>query len=471
MGNVTLKPVRWAVTRYSPGGRSFIAKFPSPSEVVVKLAVRVPRAAPAMGVVCRILRVAPRTGWPVTEFTTFPSSLQASWGRSGLTGWDCAPSWGMSSARARRPAEREFIAIFTYDKAITFMTTLTHLECSLCGKQLAAGEPRSLCGCGGILLARYDLEHAREGYSRDWLVHAPASMWRYMPLLPAANPNAIVSLGEGMTPLVRTRRLGEALGAPNLWIKDEGVNPTGSVEARGMSCAVSMALDLNIREVSIRSGGDAAAALAAYAAAAGIAATVVLPPGVRPAIYLQCRASGAQVVLSDDVSSRGEGFDLDALREPYRLEGAKTVAYELAEQSRWDLPDVVLWPAGEGLELIGAWKAFEELEAVGWISNKRPRMIAVEAGTPRTLAAGLRVSQPLGERLMLAVLDASGGTKVAVSDQEMLDSGVELARTEGIFAGLEGGGAWLPSASCQPGPVRSAPKSASPFLNPGSGQD
>jgi len=350
------------------------------------------------------------------------------------------------------------------------MTTLTHLECSQCGKQLAAGEPRNLCDCGGILLARYDLEHAREGYSRDWLVHAPASMWRYMPLLPAANPNAIVSLGEGMTPLVRARRLGEALGAPDLWIKDEGMNPTGSVEARGLSCAVSMALDLNIREVSICSGGDAAAALAAYAAAAGIAATVVLPPGVRPAIYLQCRASGAQVVLSDDVSSRGEGFDLDALREPYRLEGAKTVGYELAEQSRWDLPDVVLCPAGEGLELIGVWKAFEEMEAVGWISNKRPRMIAIQGDAPRTLAAGLRVTKPIGERLMLAVLSASGGTTVAVSDQEMLDSGVELARTEGIFAGLEGAAA-VAALRKLTGAGSIRPEERVAILNPGSGHN
>jgi threonine synthase len=349
------------------------------------------------------------------------------------------------------------------------MTTLTHLECSQCGRQLAAGEPRNLCDCGGILLARYDLEHAREGYSRDWLVHAPASMWRYMPLLPAANPNAIVSLGEGMTPLVRARRLGEVLGAPNLWIKDEGVNPAGSV-ARGMSCAISMALDLNIREVSICSGGDAAAALAAYAAAAGIQARVVLPPDVRPAIYLQCRASGAQVDLSGAVSRRGKGFDLDALREPYRLEGAKTVGYELAEQSRWDLPDVILCPAGEGLELIGAWKGFEEMEAVGWISNKRPRMIAVEAETRRTLAAGLRVSQPLGERLMLAVLTASGGTTVAVSDQEMLDAGVELARMEGIFAGLEGAAA-VAALRKLTGAGSIRPEERVAILNPSSGHN
>ncbi len=318
------------------------------------------------------------------------------------------------------------------------MTNLTHLECCRCGKQIEARKPQNLCECGGPLLARYDLERARQGYSREWLDHAPSNLWRYMPLLPIANPGSVVSLGEGMTPLVRARRLGEALGVPNLWIKDDGVNPTGSTQARGFSCVISMALELNIGEVRICSGGDDAGALAAYAAAAGVEARMILPHDASPAIYVQSMMAGENVTLSEDSSLCQQGFDVGVFQEPYRLEGIKTLGYEVAEQSRWELPDLILCPAADGMELIGMWKAFEEMEALGWISSKRPRMVAVQAEAPRTLAVGLRVTMSPGEGLVRAVLDTSGGATVTVSDQEMLDAGIELARSEGVFAGLEG---------------------------------
>ena len=240
------------------------------------------------------------------------------------------------------------------------MTTLSHLECSRCHKKLDSATLRNLCECGGPLLARYDLASTRLSWSREWLAHAPSTMWRYAPLLPVANPNAIVSLGEGMTPLLRARRLGDALGLKDLWIKDEGVNPAASVEARGFSCAISMAVERGIRQVSVAIAGDPASALTAYAAAAG----------------LQGRADGD---------------------EPYYLEGIKTVGLELAEQFRWELPAVILAPSG--VIVSGLEKAFDELEAIGWISSRRPRLIAAE---PPPIA-------------------------------DMLEAGLEIARTEGIF--------------------------------------
>jgi len=273
------------------------------------------------------------------------------------------------------------------------MPTLTHLECGRCRKAADAAAVASRCPCGGELLARYDLEAIRRSWSREWLGHAPATMWRYAPLLPVANPNSIVSLGEGMTPLVRARRLGAALGLKDLWIKDEGVNPAGSVEARGFSCAVSMAAEGGIREVSLSAAGDAACALAAYAAAAGVHAAIGFPRGVSQTSYVECLACGATV--SPGAPAGGGG--------PYHLEGVKTVGCEIAEQFRWELPGAILAPAGGILPAME--KAFDELEALTWISSKRPRLVAVEPG----------------------------------SLHEMLEAGLELARTEGILPSPEGG--------------------------------
>ncbi|MBI1898125.1 MAG: threonine synthase [Acidobacteria bacterium] len=350
------------------------------------------------------------------------------------------------------------------------MTTLTHLECSECGKTHEKGKPHNLCDCGGPLLVRYDLDRARSEWKREHLAAAPPSMWRYAPVLPVAEPANIVSLGEGMTPLVRTARLGRALGAADLWVKDEGMNPTGSFKARGLACAVSMCRELSIRKVAIPSAGNAAGALAAYAAAGGLEAHIFMPRDVPQANFIECRATGAHVTLVDGlisdcgkmVASRqaAEGwFEVSTLKEPYRIEGKKTMGYEVAEQMNWELPDAILYPAGGGVGLIGMWKAFGEMEQLGWIGPKRPKMIAVQAegcqpvvrayqeGKDRsaffegasTVAAGLRVPKPLGDKLMLDAIRESGGCAIAVSDAELLDAGIQLAACEGMFAAPEGG--------------------------------
>jgi threonine synthase len=350
------------------------------------------------------------------------------------------------------------------------MTTITHLECATCGKRHEAGRLHNLCACGGPLLVRYDLDKLREGWSREWIPSGPTSMWRYAPVLPVSKPAAMITLGEGMTPLVHTTRLGARLGSEDLWVKDEGVNPTGSFKARGLSCAVSMCVELGVKKVAIPSAGNAAGAMAAYAAAAGIEAHIFMPRDVPQANYIECRAAGAHVTLVDGlisdcariVASRKdeEGwFDVSTLKEPYRIEGKKTMGYEVAEQFRWQLPDAIFYPCGGGVGLIGMWKAFAEMEALGWVSSKRPKMIAVQAegcapivkafeeGKPRseffehaeTVASGLRVPKALGDFLVLDAVRQSNGTCVAVSDEEMLEAAVELAADEGIFAAPEGG--------------------------------
>ncbi|MBI4875848.1 MAG: threonine synthase [Acidobacteria bacterium] len=349
------------------------------------------------------------------------------------------------------------------------MTTLTHLECSRCSRRHEAGKVWNLCECGGPLVVRYDLERARQGWSRDWVNNGPTTMWRYAPVLPVAKPAAMISLGEGMTPLVRVPRLGERLGAKDLWLKDDGVNPTGSFKARGLACALSMAVELGVRKLAIPSAGNAASALAAYAAAAGLEAHIFMPRDVPQANFIECMSFGARVTLVDGLISdcarmvaegaaREGWYDVSTLKEPYRIEGKKTMGYELAEQFRWTLPDAILYPTGGGVGIIGMWKAFAELEALGWVVGKRPKMIAVqvegcqpvvrayESGedhceffqNAHTLAAGLRVPKPLGDFLILDAVRSSGGTAIAVSDEEALDAGVELAHREGIFAAPEG---------------------------------
>jgi threonine synthase len=350
------------------------------------------------------------------------------------------------------------------------MTTITHLECSLCGKRREAGQPHNLCECGGPLLVRYDLDKVRESWNREWIPNGPSSMWRYAPVLPVSKPAAMTSLGEGMTPLIETRRLGKRLGARDLWVKDEGVNPTGSFKARGLSCAISMCVELGLTKVAIPSAGNAAGAMAAYAAAAGIEAHIFMPRDVPQANYIECCAAGAKVTLVDGlisdcgkiVASRkdAEGwFDVSTLKEPYRIEGKKTMGYELAEQFRWQLPDVIFYPCGGGVGLIGMWKAFAEMEALGWIGAQRPKMIAVQAEGcapivrafeegkssseffehAQTVASGLRVPKALGDFLVLDAVRRSGGTAIAVSDDEMIDAAIDLASDEGIFAAPEGG--------------------------------
>ncbi len=338
----------------------------------------------------------------------------------------------------------------------------------MCAQKYAADQIQNLCACGGPLLVRYDLDAIRNAWSRAEVREGPNSMWRYGPVLPAAD-GSIVTLGEGMTPLLPARRLGARLGARNLWIKDEGLNPTGSFKARGLSCAVSMAVELGIQKMAIPSAGNAASALAAYAAAAGIEAHIFMPRDVPQANYIECKAFGAFVTLVDGLISdcaklvaagaAAHGwYDVSTLKEPYRIEGKKTMGYEVAEQLDWQLPDAIFYPTGGGVGMIGMWKAFDEMQALGWIGGERPKMIAVqvegcqpvvrafERGEARsqfwehasTVAAGLRVPKPLGDFLILDAVRASGGTALAVSDGELLDAGIQLAREEGIFAAPEG---------------------------------
>ncbi|GIU76008.1 MAG: threonine synthase [Bryobacteraceae bacterium] len=349
------------------------------------------------------------------------------------------------------------------------MTTLTHLECSLCGRRHEAGRPWNLCECGGPLLARYDLEAARRSWSREWLAGAPASMWRYAPVLPVSQPASMVSLGEGWTPMIRARRYGESIGAGEVWIKDEGLNPTASFKARGLACCISMCRELGVRKVAIGSAGNAAGAAAAYAAAAGIEAHIFMPRDVPEANYIECMSYGARVTLVDGLISdcgrrvtegreREGWFEINTLKEPYRIEGKKTMGYEVAEQMQWRLPDAIFYPTGGGVGLIGMWKAFDEMEALGWIGPARPKMIVVQAAgcapvvrafeegkertefwqNARTISSGLRVPKPLGDFLILKIVRASGGTCVAVEDREALEAGARLGRLEGIFPCPEG---------------------------------
>jgi threonine synthase len=348
------------------------------------------------------------------------------------------------------------------------MPKATYLECSQCHERFDAGAVANLCHCGGPLLVRYDLDTIRVRWRRRDVPNGRSNMWRYAPVLPASD-QFIVSLGEGWTPLLRTRRLGAHLGADELWVKDEGLNPTGSFKARGLSCAISMCMELGIRKVAIPSAGNAASALAAYAAAAGIESHIFMPRDVPQANYLECKAYGANVTLVDGlisdcgrmVAERApvEGwFDVSTLKEPYRIEGKKTMGYEVAEQMSWELPDAIFYPTGGGVGLIGMWKAFEEMERLGWIGSRRPKMIAVQAAgcapvvrafeenQPRstffenasTVAAGLRVPKPLGDFLVLDAVRASHGTAIAVTDDELLDAGIQLASMEGIYAAPEG---------------------------------
>lgn len=349
------------------------------------------------------------------------------------------------------------------------MPNVTHLECSLCDRHFEGGKIHNLCDCGGALLVRYDLDAIRRSWNRDSLPAEPSTLWRYFPVLPVRNRENIVSLGEGMTPLIQTKRLGASLGSRNVWIKDEGLNPTGSFKARGLSAAISMARELRIRKIAIPSAGNAASAAAAYSAAAGIEAHIFMPVDVPKSNYIECKSLGAKVTLVDGLISDcarivaerkdQEGwFDMSTLKEPYRIEGKKTMGYEVAEQLGWQLPDAILYPTGGGVGLIGMWKAFDEMERLGWIGTERPKMIAVqvegcqpvvrafERGEERTefwqgastVASGLRVPKPLGDVLILHAIRESGGTAVAVSDEEALKAGRELASLEGIFAAPEG---------------------------------
>ncbi|MFQ5877734.1 MAG: threonine synthase [Acidobacteriota bacterium] len=347
---------------------------------------------------------------------------------------------------------------------------LSDLGCSRCGRSRPfAAPPATLCGCGSPLLARYRIDELRAALPREAVASRRADLWRYAELLPGVPP---VTLGEGFTPLVPADRLGADLGLRRLFVKDESLNPTGSFKARGMSVAVSVAAAQGAQVLAAPSAGNAGTALAAYAARAGLEARLFLPETTPRPCVEQARRHGAGVtlvpgsiadaasVMREAMSSRRRDWlDLSTLREPFRIEGKKTMGLEIAEQLGFELPDVIVYPTGGGTGLIGMWKAFDEMEALGWIGPGRPRMVAVQASgcapivrafsrrlptaepwrDPTTVAAGLRVPSSLGDFLMLRILRESRGTALAVDDREMMEGAARLGSREGIDACPEGG--------------------------------
>jgi threonine synthase len=346
---------------------------------------------------------------------------------------------------------------------------VTHLYCSACGKEYEPRKLYNLCECGKPLMVAYDLEAASQTLTRESLAAREPSLWRYSEVLPLDDHRNKLTLGEGMTPLLKAERLGSTLGVANLFIKDEGVNPTGSFKARGMAVAISMAKELGVAKLAVPSAGNAAGALAAYAAKAGLPAFIFMPSDTPKANIVECQQTGAHVTLIDGlitdcgkiVAERksAEGwFDVSTLKEPYRVEGKKTMGYELAEQFNWELPDVILYPTGGGTGLIGMWKAFDEMERMRWIDNRRPRMVTVQAEgcapivrafaagantgadvpNAHTVASGLRVPKAVGDFIMLDILRKSGGTAVSVTDEQLIAAVKEIGSSEGIFAAPEG---------------------------------
>ena len=346
---------------------------------------------------------------------------------------------------------------------------VTNLYCSACGKTYEPGKLYNLCDCGKPLMVAYDLKAAARTLTRESLAGREPSLWRYREVLPLDYERNKLTLGEGMTPLLKAERLGSKLGLSNLFIKDEGVNPTGSFKARGMAVAISMAKELGVKKLAVPSAGNAAGALAAYAAKAGIPGFIFMPRDTPKANIIECQQTGAHVTLIDGLitdcgkivaeQKEAEGwFDVSTLKEPYRIEGKKTMGYELAEQFNWELPDVILYPTGGGTGLIGMWKAFDEMEQMGWIGSHRPRMVTVQAEgcapivkafaagaitgadvpDAHTVASGLRVPKAIGDFIMLDILRKSGGTAVSVTDEELIAAVKEIGSAEGIFAAPEG---------------------------------
>jgi threonine synthase len=343
---------------------------------------------------------------------------------------------------------------------------LTHLECTRCGERYPPDRPHSVCPKdGGVLYARYDLVTIKQSFSSARLALRAPTMWRYDAVLPAADP---VTLGEGFTPMLASREY------PNVYIKDEGLNPTGSFKARGLAAAVTMARHFGLKKLAIPSAGNAAGALAAYAAAGGLEAHIFMPKDVPMANRIECDFYGAQVTLVDGLISdcarkvadmkkesfwdKDGWFDVSTTKEPYRVEGKKTMGYEVAEQLGWRMPQGIIYPTGGGVGLLGMWKAFEEMEALGWIGSERPKMISVQSAGcapvvkaweegkssaemwnhAETLASGLRVPKPYGDYLILDILKKSLGVAVSATDEEIVEATRHWAKFEGIFAAPEG---------------------------------
>jgi len=344
---------------------------------------------------------------------------------------------------------------------------VTHLECTACGLRHEWSHLQNLCtACHKPLFAIVDLAKAGRALTREALATREKSLWRYREVLPLPASVEPVALGEGGTPLLRATKFADDV---DLWIKDESLNPTQSFKARGMSVAVSMAKHLGATKLAVPSAGNAGGALAAYAAHAGLEAHIFVPRDTPRANIIECRELGAHVTLIDglitdcgaEIARRkaDQGwFDMSTLKEPYRIEGKKTLGYELAEQLDWKLPDVILYPTGGGTGLIGMWKAFDEMEALGWIDRKRPRLFSVQASgcapivrafeagekfaaefpNPHTIASGLRVPKAIGDFLILKILRQSNGGAVAVDDQEMIRVARDVGSMEGLFVAPEG---------------------------------
>jgi threonine synthase len=354
------------------------------------------------------------------------------------------------------------------------MSLFAHLECSVpCGAgPFDPHESHHLCRCGAPLLARYDLAAART-WRREALAGREPSMWRYREVMPLFDGESPVTLGEGWTPLVHAKRLGSELGLDRLYVKDESLNPTNSFKARGLSAAVTRALYLGARVLSVPTAGNAGNALAAYAASAGLEAKVFMPRDVKAPFIQECELYGAEVTLVDGLitdagrlaAERGKPlgwYDVSTLKEPYRIEGKKTMGYELGEQMNWVLPDWIIYPTGGGTGMVGMWKAFDEMSALGWIDPaRRPHMVTVQAETcapiirayeqgaersemwegATTIADGLRVPKAVGDFLVLRAVRESHGAAVAVSDADMVLGMRDLGRFEGVSAAPEGGAA------------------------------
>jgi threonine synthase len=354
------------------------------------------------------------------------------------------------------------------------LSYFTQLECSVpCGAP--ARDPRQrnfLCSCGAPLLARYDLDKAR-AWSRDSLKGRVPTLWRYRELMPLLDGEEPVTLGEGFTPLVHARSLGASLGLDRLYVKDESLNPTNSFKARGQSAAITRAKYLGAETIALPTAGNAGNAAAAYAAAAGLACEVFIPKDAKRPFVDECRLYGANVTLVDGlITDAGRmaaekggplgWYDVSTLKEPYRIEGKKTMGYELAEQMDWQWPDWIIYPTGGGTGMVGMWKAFEELERIGWVApQRRPRMVSVQAencapivrafrqGTEKaqpwegatTIADGLRVPRAIGDFLILRAVRESGGTALTVSDDDMVAGMLTIGKHEGISAAPEGGAA------------------------------
>jgi threonine synthase len=348
---------------------------------------------------------------------------------------------------------------------------VTGLECPRCAAQHDAAEPQNLCGCGSPLLARYDLGAVHNSVTRAEIAARGADLWRYRELLPVVAPDNITSLGEGWTPMWPVTGYGKAIGLSNLLLKDEGLIPTGSFKARGAAVGVSRAKELGARHVAMPTNGNAGAAWATYAARAGLQCTIAMPQAAPEICRQEIVAAGAKLHLVDGLigdagkliadliaKSQGEIFDASTLKEPYRLEGKKTMGLEIAEQLGWRVPDVIIYPTGGGVGLIGIWKAFEELRELGWITDRMPRLVAVQSSgcapivqafsrgerraqpwpDAQTVAFGITVPAPLGDELILHSLFASGGTAIAVDDSEILEDLADFGRREGLLLCPEG---------------------------------